>query len=89
MSRCTGHCCREFALDIDKLTVPGVVIEDGDTIREMVILLEPIADGRRTCTCRYFDGRDCLNYEGRPAMCRDYPYGRTCTKIGCTKANGP
>ena len=37
-------------------------------------------------TCRHFDEatRNCLIYETRPAMCRDYPYGKQCGFVGCT-----
>lgn len=37
-------------------------------------------------TCRHFDeasGR-CSAYESRPAMCRQYPYGKGCSYVGCT-----
>jgi Fe-S-cluster containining protein len=30
------------------------------------------------------DNRDCGIYDMRPAMCRDYPYGRKCQQEGCT-----
>ena len=35
-------------------------------------------------TCKHWDEetRLCGDYENRPAMCRDYPYGRTCDR-GC------
>lgn len=31
-------------------------------------------------TCRYYDAAtgNCTNYENRPAMCSDYPYGKPC-----------
>lgn len=39
--------------------------------------------------CRHHDATtgDCLNYENRPELCRDYPYfdrGGRCRKDGCT-----
>lgn len=34
-------------------------------------------------TCRHFDGQNCTNYEGRPDMCRAYPYGVKCSYRGC------
>lgn len=30
---------------------------------------------------------DCMNYEDRPAMCSDYPYGGKCVQKGCTYKN--
>lgn len=37
-------------------------------------------------TCKHFDAAsgNCGDYENRPAMCRDYPYGRSCAYRGCT-----
>lgn len=37
-------------------------------------------------TCRNFnkETRNCMNYENRPHMCRNYPYGRKCEYKGCT-----
>lgn len=37
-------------------------------------------------TCRHLNTEtgDCMNYEGRPDMCRDYPYGEACTFKECT-----
>lgn len=34
-------------------------------------------------TCRHFDGANCTNYEGRPDMCKAYPYGTRCEYRGC------
>lgn len=41
-------------------------------------------------TCVHFDrvGRRCMNYEGRPRMCRQYPYGHSCLYKGCTQRGG-
>ena len=38
-------------------------------------------------TCKHFDAAsgNCMNYEDRPAMCRDYPYGRQCSYKACTR----
>lgn len=85
-SRCTGHCCRRFTIDLGLLTHPEARVVEGDYIRDMVVPLEPTEDDddRWYCTCRHFDGRDCTAYESRPPMCKDYPYGRSCTYDGCT-----
>ena len=36
--------------------------------------------------CKHFDWetRKCTIYSIRPAMCRNYPYGRPCPHTGCT-----
>jgi len=42
-------------------------------------------------TCKYFDGetRNCLDYEDRPKMCAEFPYGNTsCPYEGCRHFNG-
>ena len=41
--------------------------------------------GQGYFTCRHWDEetRLCTVYEQRPAMCRDYPYGRPCHHDGC------
>lgn len=42
-------------------------------------------------TCKFFDGesRNCLDYENRPTMCRDFPYSlKTCPYEGCRHYNG-
>jgi Fe-S-cluster containining protein len=74
--------------------------EDPETARDAAFILDmllpfygpiendPLPDGRdkRTYgyTCKHFDGADCTQYADRPKMCRDYPYGRSCGKPGCT-----
>lgn len=77
---------------------PGVVyarpkVQDGDYIADMLIAL---GDGFHTngekCwyfTCRHHDVHtgNCLAYESRPAMCKDYPYGHPCQHDGCTAVN--
>lgn len=37
-------------------------------------------------TCKHFneESGNCMNYENRPDMCRNYPYGRACTFKECT-----
>ncbi len=41
-------------------------------------------------TCRHLNVMtgDCTNYEGRPNMCRDYPYGGACNYAECTWDDG-
>ena len=41
-------------------------------------------------TCRHLDELtgDCLIYESRPGMCRDYPYSRPCGYPGCSWSRG-
>lgn len=91
MSRCTGHCCKGFFIPLDALTAPGREwTEDDRKIADLVILLEPRgAEGQWVCTCRYFDGINCLNYEDRPYMCSAYPYGKHCNFAGCTLQPNP
>lgn len=37
-------------------------------------------------TCKHFDpvSGNCTNYENRPKMCSEYPYGRMCSYRACT-----
>lgn len=48
-----------------------------------------IAPAANWYTCRYWDEETklCRNYEGRPAMCSEYPYGKKC-EHGCGLATG-
>jgi Fe-S-cluster containining protein len=39
-------------------------------------------------TCVHFDGTNCTNYEERPNICRDYPYGNACEQPTCTWKEG-
>lgn len=36
--------------------------------------------------CRYWDDRtrECIQYDTRPSMCSEYPYGNTCKQCGAT-----
>ncbi len=97
MTRCTGHCCESFSIPLDVLTDPETCYDDdeGNTIRDMLILLDPIEDPMPGCndwnaTCRNFDlvTRSCRIYEDRPDMCSAYPYGRACSYAGCTMTDG-
>ncbi len=81
--RCSGHCCRSFAIPftLEDLLEKQAEIQDGSMIADMVIDL-----GNRRFTCRHLvrDSGDCSVYDTRPRMCRDYPYGGTCQYPGCT-----
>lgn len=59
--------------------------EDGRQIVTMVIPLE-LGPRGQLFTCRNLDaaGIDCTAYDTRPAMCREFPYGRACPFDGCT-----
>lgn len=70
------------------------IVQDIETIAEMVVPLGMSADtpsGFKLdkpvhwygCKHQAANG-DCLIYERRPALCRDYPYGQPCTYAGCT-----
>ncbi|MCM2322164.1 MAG: YkgJ family cysteine cluster protein [Oligoflexia bacterium] len=82
--RCTGHCCRGFALeksleevwaDFDRWkrdpstsTVPDVYL-----IAPMLIPLRKIRE-EWLYTCKHLHkSGDCGIYERRPRMCRDFP----------------
>jgi Fe-S-cluster containining protein len=56
-------------------------------VAEMVIYQRPHESGEGYMyTCKHFDEEtnNCTNYENRPRMCRDYPYGGVCSYEGCT-----
>lgn len=97
MIRCTGHCCKSFCLPFDpmqlkfqaKLAKLGKCkfnIPDMLKVADMVIYQRPNPKGGYRYTCKYFDKEsgNCCNYENRPNMCKDYPYGKQCTYKGCT-----
>lgn len=89
MSRCTGHCCERFYVDLERLTDTNADnIRDGDQIRGMLIDIEPHNDddGGWWCTCVHFntETRNCNDYDNRPHMCSAYPYGGKCSYEQCT-----
>ncbi len=51
----------------------------------------PLPTGEVSLGGAYFDCRmldangDCLIYDARPQMCRDFPNGQPCTRAGCTE----
>lgn len=69
--------------------------KDFEKISKMLIFLRTNHNKRRAravggfeyrYTCKHFDREtgNCMNYENRPRMCSDYPYGGKCTYRGCT-----
>lgn len=87
--RCTGRCCRDFIIRRS----PEEIQEQARTaeprwkkeftkIAEMVIPL-PHRNGFYSeyhYTCKHYDANtnNCMDYENRPEMCRNYPYGDPC-----------
>lgn len=97
MSRCTGHCCESFWLPLSpmelkhqrKRALLGKCRwnkEDLMKISEMVIFQRPHETSGYRYTCKYWDPNtgNCNNYQNRPTMCKDYPYGNPCKIKGCT-----
>ena len=87
--RCTGRCCRDFIIrrspkelrrDADEATPRWKA--EYTKIADMVVHLR--ATGRfgdeHHYTCKHFDSEtnNCTDYENRPEMCRNYPYGDPC-----------
>ena len=86
--RCSGHCCRSFHLpfgppEIDfhrRAFEKGVrKWKDIDKVAAMVIFRysrHQKGGMRFLYTCKFLNRKtgDCENYEGRPAMCKDFPY---------------
>ena len=91
MSRCTGHCCRDFPLPVTLATLRAepMRFRDGQQIADMVIELREYTypDGRQGArfTCKNLRSNgDCGDYENRPWMCSAYPYGGACLNPECT-----
>lgn len=82
MTECNGcgSCCDPVSLS------PAMVHrrdssfgQQADQLREMLIPVGPARGGGANYECIHFDKRErrCTNYEGRPEMCRGYPwYGK-------------
>lgn len=69
--------------------VPGKNYQDDTIVADMII---PLGKFPNTVTgvpmmyykCRHLkENGDCGNYAGRPALCRNYPYGRKCEHKTC------
>lgn len=95
--RCTGHCCKRFALkhSLSELRAeyeawqkdPSLSkIKDIEKIATMVIPVASSADGREhVYTCKHLSPEgDCTVYETRPQMCRDFPDEKGCHFWKCT-----
>jgi Fe-S-cluster containining protein len=95
MSRCTGHCCKSFALPY----APFELLRQAPEIAQMVTYLGHFGFNPRfgvvhgaisqkhanfySCNNLQPNG-DCGIYETRPEMCRVYPNGHKCEFTGCT-----
>jgi Fe-S-cluster containining protein len=86
---CSGNCCSEFYLPFDKEAIALITDAPGETeiayIKDMVIHLtdfvNPVnGDKGGLYTCKHWNSvtKLCKEYEKRPRMCRDYPYGKKC-----------
>lgn len=89
--RCSGHCCKDFPLpfSLEEVKTKRETLRDGNVIADMLIYLreQPYLDGDKgyRYTCKHLqENGDCGIYETRPWMCSAYPYGKACTKEGCT-----
>lgn len=96
MSRCTGHCCKNFPLPIRAVDISQhIQTKRWHEIEKIGAMIIPLgvehiyADGTvgERYTCKHLQPNgDCDDYANRPAMCSDYPYGRACDYVdkGCT-----
>lgn len=90
--RCTGHCCESIHLkgpdgeDFAKAIRenPSHFI-DGQKVVDM--LIDTPTPGMYHCKWYDWIGKKCTNYQDRPSVCRDYPYGNACKFPGCTLKN--
>jgi Fe-S-cluster containining protein len=78
-----------FLIDAEKIS--SMIVLVAIDIKRYVIPVEPGegpqwgADGYRY-DCKHFDAEsgNCTDYENRPRMCVEYPYGRACANPECT-----
>ena len=87
--RCTGHCCRGFALEkshdeiwddyrLWKQNPALSTIPDVHLIAPMVIPIKKLK-GEWLYTCKHLGKNgDCGIYSERPQMCRDFPGEKPC-----------
>jgi Fe-S-cluster containining protein len=93
-SKCPGYCCSyprievkpsdvkrlakyfNVSVEVAERRFTRVYMDDGKPER----ILRHQKDTVYKTICRFFDTeeRRCTIYEGRPAVCRDYPNGKTC-----------
>lgn len=95
-NRCTGHCCRAFfgieyydtvrRAENHRRSDNIVEADECDFIAGMVVDIPAHGDSNAGATCVHYDEDtgNCGAYATRPAMCRDYPYGKPCEQPGCT-----
>lgn len=98
--RCTGHCCRSFRLSNSIVNLRASSDRDDRLVAAMVSIIGivPMGDtlptgeisvGGAYFNCRMLDTNgDCMIYDARPRMCRDYPHDGICTRTGCTSEEG-
>lgn len=104
MSRCVGHCCRVFSLpmrpeelrasrDPEATKIAGMVIYLGHYLSTELPGAPPQNEGVRehfyTCINRNTVTGDCMAYETRPRMCREFPYGSQCPYPDCADDTRP
>ena len=93
-SKCPGYCCSyprievkpsdlkrlakyfNVSVEVAARRFTRIYMDDGKPER----ILRHQKDTVYETICRFFDTeeRRCTIYEGRPAVCRDYPNGKTC-----------
>lgn len=58
---------------------------DPEEIQKVASMVIP-TDDPYLFNCKHHNAEtgDCMNYENRPELCRDYPYGRACNFAACT-----
>jgi Fe-S-cluster containining protein len=97
--RCTGHCCRCFSTDFSyeeaqadflvwKKNPAESKLPNIEIVAPMLIPLGKIR-GQEIFTCKHL-GKDgnCMIYETRPQICRDFPGPTPCTYRNCA-SHGP
>lgn len=95
--RCTGHCCRGFALERSYAEIQEeyrkwkVDPKSADILQVEIIapMIIPLSSNDRfreyTYACKNLGANgDCTIYERRPQMCRDFPDERGCRFWKCT-----
>ena len=91
--RCTGRCCKSFIIRSSPEEIRQRAEETSDPrwkaeftkIADMIIHLGTEDSYHHRYTCKHFDAKthNCTDYEHRPEMCRDFPYGDPCPFVEC------
>lgn len=94
--RCTGHCCKRFAIEHSfealqadyKLWQQDPALSRIADVEKIAIMVIPITSSRdgseHLYTCKNLQtSGDCSIYESRPQMCRDFPGPEGCHFRGC------